>query len=220
MNNEHEPDFDFRLRDALERATAHVDIPPDDPVAYAASISGKKQWLGGVLATVGTGALAVVVVLALARLVPSQTASSPTPSLIEIASSSPTAVGSATLKPSPVSVEPSPLCGPVAPTELPNGAPAGELREVLGEVVPMWEWGEGDNAVRQAANHPSYSGAEVPPPDMFTAELRGDPAAIMTVGDSTLSQITITWIEAVCTYTIWIGPGYDVEGASEYASRY
>lgn len=116
--------------------------------------------------------------------------------------------------------EPSPDCQPVAPTQLPDGSPAGRSRQVMGEVVVMWEWGEGDNAVRQAINHPSFSGTELPHPDLFDTEVRGEPAAIVMVGDSTLSHITITWVEGVCTYTIWIGPGVDFDEASEYALRY
>lgn len=141
----------------------------------------------------------------------------PSPAETAAESGTPTLAATTTAQATP---QPSPDCQPVGPSQLPDGSPAGGSREIRGEIVDMWEWGEGDNSVTQAINHPSYWGAELPHPDLFEIEVRGEPAVIVTVGDSTLSQITITWVEGGCTYTIWIGPGIDVDEASEYASRY
>jgi hypothetical protein len=103
---------------------------------------------------------------------------------------------------------------------LPDGSDPGGARLIEGDVVPVWEWGSGQNLVRLAINHPAFSGSEAPPPQMFDASVRGVPAAIQAIGDLPLSEVTFTWVVGDCTYTVWIGPGYDFEMAREYAARY
>lgn len=227
MNREHDAEPDPSLLAALQQLTDPVDVPPADPMAYAARVAGsdRPRRIAPLLAVLAGTAVAVL--FAFSRLGSGLTGQVPTPSPQLEPSLSPAATDpAATLRPtsdpsaSPSATPAPPACAPVAPRELPNGDPPGTMRDVVGELGPTWEWGAGDNMVILAANHPSFSGSEFPPPEMFDAVVRGNPAAVQTIGDSELSTITLTWMEGPCTYTIWVGPGLSVEEAREYGARY
>ena len=50
--------------------------------------------------------------------------------------------------------------------------------------------------------------------------VRGNPAAVMAVGDEVVGEILLLWHEGNCRYSVWVGPGLTVEEARDYAARY
>ena len=109
-------------------------------------------------------------------------------------------------------------CLPVAPRELPDGAPAGGTREMVSgqETVHQFSWGNGKNAVTQQAGNPLRI-----PKDLSTnqqAPLRDTTARLIPIGDP--GQIAFVFTIDGCTYTNWIGPGIDIAAALDYVTRY
>jgi hypothetical protein len=181
---------------------------PADPLVVAPPLR-RRSW------TTAVSAAAVVLFAIGTAAIGSQLVATPGPS----PSAEPSTPSSGATA-SPTATSTGPTCDVVAPRQLPSGGEPGTMRRIEGEIVPIWEWGAGDETVRLAANHPAFSGPEFPPPQMFDAVVRGNQAAIQTVGDTELSEITLTWMEGPCTYTLWVGPGLSVQEAQDYGSRY
>ncbi|CAI9418164.1 META domain-containing protein [Nocardioides sp. T2.26MG-1] len=111
-------------------------------------------------------------------------------------------------------------CLPVAPRELPDGAPAGRSREIVSvtgqETVRQFSWGNGKNTVTQQAGNPLRV-----PEDLSQAQqapMRDTTARLIPIGDP--GQIAFVFTIEGCTYTNWIGPGIDMVAARDYVTRY
>jgi hypothetical protein len=115
-------------------------------------------------------------------------------------------------------------CQPVAPRMLPSGAPPGPPRveQVDGIWQLAWSIGGEDTVIQavQPAGGAGRAPMELAPDDGKDAFVRGQPASVIAIGDPPISQVAIVWSTGDCAYTVWVGPGLDLDEAIAYAGRY
>lgn len=108
-------------------------------------------------------------------------------------------------------------CPPIAPAELPSGAPPGEAVEGVSGGTKQFVWGSGRDIVDQAIGL-TYR-AEGLDPVLANVTVRGHPAIVYQLADST--QLGLEWSESAdCDYHVRLAPEITAEELAEYAGRY
>lgn len=114
-------------------------------------------------------------------------------------------------------------CDPITPSELPRGSAPGDAVRSEEDGIPYVTWGQGEERVTQAVGVVVVGApedADIPEQHPQRVTVRGHEALVMPIGDPPLGEISISWGEASCAYTVWIESGYTLDEAISYAGRY
>jgi hypothetical protein len=107
-------------------------------------------------------------------------------------------------------------CDVLAPSEMPSGRSAGSgVLNVLDGRRTV-RWGSGDDRVVLAVGWDPFGDL----PEGEPAEIRGQPATAILIGDESVGEVAVRWEEGGCTYVAWLPAGWTLEQAREYAGRY
>jgi len=124
-----------------------------------------------------------------------------------------------------------PECPVITPRELPSGQAPGapqsvgvpEDQESSIDPVPLTTWGEGNDRITQAGGAVALSavgGAAFERSSWADEQIvlaEGSERLVLPVGDP--GEIQILFEVGDCRYVNWIGPGYTLSEALEYAGR-
>ncbi|MPZ71161.1 MAG: hypothetical protein GEU71_16790 [Actinobacteria bacterium] len=111
------------------------------------------------------------------------------------------------------------------PRELPSGASPGSSRSEKGSDGELLVWGDGADRVALLAEIPAWvepwvESSDLPVDHPQRVSVRGNDGVVIPVGDPPISQIFFAWRDGPCGYTVWVGPGLELDDAIDYASRF
>lgn len=108
-------------------------------------------------------------------------------------------------------------CPPIAPAELPSGAPSGEAVEGVSGGAKQFVWGSGRDIVDQAVGLTFR--VEGVDPVLANVTVRGHPAIVYQTADT--MELGLDWSESEdCHYHVRLAPEITAEELAEYAGRY
>lgn len=109
-------------------------------------------------------------------------------------------------------------CGPVAPRELPSGAPPGAgVAGVSGGALEVG-WGRGPDRIEQDVDLNYFDESST---FLASAQVRGHAATLFRMDPHSGDRdVAMSWAEDVCDYTVFFAPGTSLQQAAGYASRY
>ena len=112
----------------------------------------------------------------------------------------------------------------VEPRELPSGASPGPSRSEEGSYGELRVWGKGTDRVSLLTEVPPelelLGPSELPADHPQRVAIRGNDGVVIPVGEPPASQIFLAWEAGPCGYVVWLGPGLELEFATDYASRF
>jgi hypothetical protein len=115
-------------------------------------------------------------------------------------------------------------CVPIAPRELPSGAPPGQGVEGVTAGAKQVVWGAGGDRVEQVVGLTFYwiRGMDDDPTLVGWLDVQGQPATVYRFGPNASDDwdIGFSWDEHGCGRTVFLAPGTTPQQALDYASRY
>lgn len=109
-------------------------------------------------------------------------------------------------------------CPPIAPSELPSGAPPGEAVEDVSEGAKQFVWGSGRDMVDLRVGL-TYR-AEGLDTVLANVTVRGRPGVVFNFEPDPQTGIGLEWSESGCDYNVFLAPEIPAEELIEYAGRY
>lgn len=111
-------------------------------------------------------------------------------------------------------------CGRWVPRVLPDGSDVGRGRPVKSDYGRGWEWGSGASRVVVVAANPMDVSFDTADGQSSTStEVRGSPAAVVSIGDPGVGEVAVVWSDSGCIRTMWLVPGTAEQAARQYARR-